>query len=287
MTPTSSGAVRVIGGCQFPAGRAVRGEQPCSPQLRGTSSGSWDLLSAVGGCLCHPQPRQELWKAGPCLSPARTHVAAGSVPSVPLCQPCVTFRRWHPESSGGCAALPHGPRGPARLHGHCRSEGKNHIFSSNPPSPFPVWSFFRAKGKKRTWPGFPASLCSCSFIPLFPAAANGFAWERSVSVPAPFFLFYCLNIRAGRLRRVNREGKRLLLEQTCGQVSCRALSCRQRSQLLPRSPAQKAGVGHTWSWGGNTGARQVSDVHLEMMERLPVSIWRRWRGILRSRGWLG
>lgn len=63
-------------------------------------------------------------------------------PSVPLHQLRLTFWQWHLESSGSCAALPHGPRGLARHHGYCSLEGKNYIFISIPPSPFSLWSFF-------------------------------------------------------------------------------------------------------------------------------------------------
>lgn len=117
----------------------------CPPHLSGASSGRWDPLPAVGGCPSLPQPSEGLpsncsqpGKPDP-ASPARTCEAVGSVP---LCQLRLTFRQWHLESSSGCAALPHGPRGPARRHGRLSSEGKNSIFFSIPPFPFPLWSFF-------------------------------------------------------------------------------------------------------------------------------------------------
>lgn len=191
----------------MPAGRAVRRVLLSPPP--GYIFGALGP-SACGRGLPVPPAAQRgallpVWKARPCLFCLDT-CGCGLYP---LCPPlpaasdlpvvALGERRWHSESSGGCAALPHGPWGPTRRHGHCHSEGKNHIFSSIPPSPFPVWSFFRAKGKKRTWPVFPASLGSCSFIPLFPAAANGFARERSQCPSLRVFFLYCLSIGAGWL----------------------------------------------------------------------------------------
>lgn len=118
------------------------------PISRARPRGTGTLCLRLGAACAHRSPARGFPPFAPGLAnrslpllPGRVRLRALS-PSVPLHQLRLTFRQWCLESRGGCAALPHGPRGPARRHGHCSSEGKNYIFISIPPSPFPLWSFF-------------------------------------------------------------------------------------------------------------------------------------------------
>lgn len=171
----------------------------CPPHLSGASSGRWDPLPAVGGRPSLPQPSKGLpsncsqpGKPDP-ASPARTRAAVGSVP---LCQLCLTFRQWHLESSSGCAALPHGPRGPARRHGRLSSEGKNSIFLLHPLIPLSALELFlEPKGRKGCSLALLPPLCACSFVPLFPAAANV---NARTYLSLCRFILRCLNTEARR-----------------------------------------------------------------------------------------
>lgn len=90
--------------------------------------------------------------------------------------------------------------------------------------------FLEPKGRKGRDLTFLPPLCSCPFIPLFPAAANGFACERShLSIPTPFHL--ALPKYGGWAALVGDQGGKSAFVR---QVSCRASSCAWRSQLPPQ-----------------------------------------------------
>lgn len=141
-------------------------------------------LCPRSGAACAPRsPERSSAKPGP-VSSAQTHVAAGSVPSVPLCQPCLTFQQWHSGSSG-CAALLQGPWGRLSSAATATHRGKI-IFSA--PSLHPLFqsgAFLEPQGRKGHGlaslpPSAPAlSFCSSRWLCLGALTAP---------VPAPFFL---------------------------------------------------------------------------------------------------
>ena len=253
----------------------------CPPHLSGVSSGHWDPLPAVRGCPCPPQPSEGLssicsqaGKPGP-ASPARIRVAAGSVPLRPP-PPAVFdlsaavlgeqrrlrgFAAWSPGAGS--------PPQPLQLG------GEKLYFHLHLSIPLPALELFlEPKGRKGRGLPFLPPLCSCPFIPLFPAAANGFASERThLSVPLPFHL--ALSKYRGRAALVGERGGKSAFvgagawagelrsfPPADGEASCLHRGPHRKPGREMPCPATASGPGE-----GDAGAQQVLGVHLEMMER--------------------
>lgn len=105
--------------------------------------------------------------------------------------------------------------------------GEKLHFHLHPSIPLPALELFlEPKGRKGHGLASLPPLCSCPFIPLFPAAANGFACQRShLSVLAPFHpaLPKCRGWAALVGERGGKSTR--LLARVRGRASCGAPSC--------------------------------------------------------------
>lgn len=152
------------------------------PISRARPRGTGTLCLRLGAACAHRSPARGFppicSRAGKPVpaSPARTRAAAGSVPLRP--PPPAAFDLsavvlGEPRRLRGFAAWSPGAGSPPRP---LQLGGEKLYFHLHPSIPLPALELFlEPKGRKGRGLAFLPPLCSCPFIPLFPAAANGFA----------------------------------------------------------------------------------------------------------------